>query len=374
MSRVAVCGNMEFRYSIEFERDVFSSGSKKLREHCEDRDVLVVVSPPVYDIWGNAIEECFSQRPASVVTKIVSIPDSESDKNIEHVLDLCKVAKTVGVDRTGIFVAVGGGVLMDMVGFAASIYRRRIDYIRVPTTLLGQVDAAIGIKTAVNFDGHKNLIGSFYPPRAVFNDVKLLDSLPVYQSRCGLAEIVKMAISVNSDLFDKIEPRICSIIKPKTDNDWNFLEEIIAESTTSMVEQLESNFYETDLARYVDFGHTFSPVIEEDSQYQIGHGHAVAIDMALSTQLAFDKGWLTQADKDRIIKVIMLIGLEVRFDLLNKVDRLWYAIEKIMEHRGALNLVVPFGIGKSMFIRDLKAIDRADLVNSINGLRKICEN
>nr|WP_277873920.1 sedoheptulose 7-phosphate cyclase [Pseudanabaena sp. FACHB-1998] len=374
VEQVTVCGNIKFRYLIEFERDVFSLGSKKLTEYCEGRDVLVVVSSTVYDILGCVIEECFSKRSASVATRIVSITDSENDKNIEHVLGLCKVAKTVGIDRKGIFIAVGGGVLMDMVGLAASIYRRKVDYIRVPTTLLGQVDAAVGIKTAVNFDGHKNLIGSFHPPMAVFNDVKLLASLPVYQSRCGLAEIVKMAISLDRGLFNKIEPRMDSIIKPKLDNDWNFLEEVIAESTISMVEQIESNFYEADLARYVDFGHTFSPVIEEDSQYQIGHGHAVAMDMALSTQLSFDKGWLAQEDRDRIIKVLMRIGLEVRFDLLDEVDRLWYAIEKIMEHRGALNLVVPVEIGKSTFIRDLKTIDRIDLVNSVNGLRKFYEN
>jgi len=252
----------------------------------------------------------------------------------------------------------------------AVLSRRGVAHIKIPTTLIGLIDAGIGVKGAVNLPGKKSAIGCFYPPERVLLDPSFLRSLPKRLISEGLAEAIKVAIIFDPALFEEIEQSPGKLLANPEDADYKYATELVWRSANLLLDELERNLFEDrSYERLLDFGHTFSPMIEVRSGFHIRHGVAVAIDMALSSTVANSLGLLPSADRDRILSLLLSLGLPI-FSRLLSLERCNSALEEMEAHRGGrLNLVVPSGIGKAVFLTDKEQVAQAVVSTALEFLR-----
>jgi 3-dehydroquinate synthase len=280
------------------------------------------------------------------------------------------LAQELKLDRHSVLVAFGGGVCSDVVGFAASMIRRGIAYIRVPTTLVGQIDAGVGLKTGVNFRAGKNYLGSFHPPERVLIDPAFLGTLPARELRQGLAEMVKIALVRDPALFACLEECGGRLLQSRFCDPQAIAEHAIHRAIALMLEELGANPFENrTLERLVDMGHSFSPELESASGFTLPHGDAVAVDIALTCALAVELGMLDEEDALRIVAVLMQLGLPTNHELLDAA-LCRRAVRSVVLHRGGrLNLVVPTAIGSADFVRDPAIITDEVLERGLRRLR-----
>ena len=338
-----------------FSQNIFEEENDLLASLVKDRHVLVFVDKNVFSIYGDKIKSYFKSKKDNFTQyEVLPVDSSEENKTMETALGIVKDADRVGADRKSVFVGVGGGTLMDTVGFAAQMYRRGVDYVRVPTTLLGVIDAAVGVKVGVNFGQHKNFLGGFYPPIAVVNDIDLFKTTSAREIRSGIAEIIKVALISNAKLFEDLETFGAELTQMEMSTSFSpEMVSFIKEATIELLEHLEVDFYEKDLMRHVDFGHAFAHSLEDASAYEIKHGEAVGIDILISAHIAWQRGILSQRDFDRI----KLLFENVRLPFFHQAvtfEVLKGAIASYKEHKGGkMLMVVPKGIGKTQFIDDI---------------------
>ncbi|MEK5071621.1 sedoheptulose 7-phosphate cyclase [Sporosarcina sp. FSL K6-1508] len=371
LKTILVKDSSVLEYDVILTNKIFDIENKTIKNYCYGKKILVVLSETVNKLYSKYVIEYFEYNFKQQY-KIIVIPTTEYNKNIESVSNICKAGKEFCLDRNSLMVAIGGGILLDMVGFSASMYKRRMDYIKIPTTLLGQIDAGIGIKTGVNFEDSKNFLGSYHPPIATINDIKLLETLQKKEVLFGLAEIIKMAIVKDSILFELIESNSQSLIKYNFQEKNDIPHKINERSILRMLEELTGNFLEHNLERLVDFGHTFSPFIEGFTNYKVSHGAAVALDIAISTELNYIKNGISKIDRDRILNLILDIGLQIYDEKTFIPDLMWESLQNILLHRGMnLNLVVPINIGEATFIKNIKEISPQLLNQTFTSLNKI---
>jgi 3-dehydroquinate synthase len=254
---------------------------------------------------------------------------------------------------------------------AAALTRRGLSHIKIPTTLIGLIDAGIGIKGAVNLPGKKSAIGCFYPPEQVLLDPSFLRSLPTGLISDGLAEAIKVAITFDAALFRRIEQTSHHLLDSPGYADCERVTDLVWRSATLLLNELETNLYEDQTyERLLDFGHTFSPMIEALSGFQISHGMSVAIDMALSSAVGYCLGFLSYADRDRILSLLLGVELPIYSPLLT-LERCGRALEEIEAHRGGhVNLVVPSGIGEAVFLTDKEQVPQTVLSTALDFLRE----
>ncbi len=372
---ISVRNRFNYSYEVLFAgKDILSAGNPTLHDAIAGRKCLVVMGEKVNAIYGKRVEDYFRRWFDRGTFSMAALPVSEHTKNIETVMKICAEGKRFGLDRRSLFVAIGGGVLMDAVGLASSIYMRKLDYVRVPTTLVGQVDAGIGLKTGVNFEDGKNFIGSFHPPTAVLNDFRFLRTLSAEEIRNGLAEIAKMAIVADAGLFSMLENNSTGIVHWYTSGENETLtREINIRAAGRMLEQLQLNPYENSLERIVDFGHTFSPFIEMHTGHRIRHGRAVALDMAISAEISCILGRADTTFRNRILSMLSAFGFSLHDDEAFDAELMWQSLDPIILRRGGkLNLVVPTAGGRGEFLRDKMELEKAVLeqaLANLNGYR-----
>lgn len=253
--------------------------------------VFVVTTKDVWDLHGAA----FSQIPHNTIF----FPGGESRKRIAEVEAMAEQMLAAGADRSSIVIAFGGGIVNDTGGFLAAIFMRGIPVIQVPTTLLAQVDAAVGGKTGVNLVGGKNLLGSFHQPLAVLIDPDVLRTLPEREYRAGLYEIIKCGVIRDANLFRLLDEGIASVLA----QDPAMVERIIADAVRIKAEVVSADEREGGLRRILNFGHTVGHALEAETQYsRFLHGEAVAFGMRVATVLAERVTDLQDAaDIDRVI-------------------------------------------------------------------------
>jgi 3-dehydroquinate synthase len=315
-------------------------------------------------LYRQRLNRYFAERGAEIAIHVM--PPGESQKSMESLVNIFDAIERFGIRRYSdpIF-AIGGGVVTDTVGCAAHLYRRGTPHIRIPTTLVGLVDAGIGVKVGVNFRNHKNLIGSYQPPMISVMDRKFLATLPLRHVRNGMAEIIKIAIVCDSSLFDILESAMDELLDERLQTDLGF--RVIDHSITAMLEQIRINPWEHELRRPADFGHTFSPRIEMDSNGSLLHGESVAIDMALCCGIALRRGLLDDVSASRIVDVLISAGLPLCHKL-STPPRLCRALEDTMSHRdGWQHIFLPTAIGRGVFVEDISVDDIEE------SLRWVCE-
>ena len=278
----------------------------------------------------------------------------ESVKTLQTVETIYRRFIALGVDRATFVLAAGGGIVTDVAGFAASTYMRGLKFGFVSTTLLGQVDASVGGKNGVNVDGYKNMAGTFTQPQFVICDPGLLRTLPDREFRAGLAEVVKAAIIADADLFGRIENTTFEALRTDTD----LLTDAVSAAIRVKADIVERDEHESGDRRKLNLGHTLAHAIEKCSN-RMNHGEAVAVGTALIAGAAVKLGVLSEADRDRIVHVLMQLG----FDLTPPVDvkRLLKEVGKDKKNEeGILRIVLPVGIGDCE-VRPMKIDDFAAL-------------
>jgi 3-dehydroquinate synthase len=338
-----------------------SLADSALPEAVGDRKALLVTTPSVERLHGGTIESALSK--CGNVSKLV-LRAREESKSMELVQQVCAEALAHGVNRRGVLVSFGGGVCSDIVTLAASLIRRGVGHVRVPTTLIGQIDAGIGLKGAVNFRGKKSFVGCFHPPERVVIDPSLLRTVPPRLLTAGLAEAFKMGVARDEELFSVLMARSKTLVESGFAD--QSAREVLQRSIWSMLDELRKNPYEDQTyERVVDFGHTFSPSLEGALEFEIHHGEAVAVDLALSSTIAWRLGLLAGDAWDEILDALQGASLPICSERLD-LELARAALSEACRHRGgAINLVVPTAIGQTTFLRRREEVPDEVLADSL---------
>src|SRR6202163_4301817 len=263
--------------------------------------IFVVTTADVWEFHGGRVEQALAGRPHQVLF----FPGGEPRKRMAEVEALAEQMIEGGGDRSSVVVAVGGGIVGDVAGFLAAVFMRGVPVIQVPTTLLAQVDAAVGGKTGVNLVSGKNLVGSFHQPLVVLIDPEVLKTLPEREYRAGLYEIIKCGVIRDAELFRLLAERPAKVFaqEPQT------VDRIISDAVRIKAEVVTADEREGDLRRILNFGHTVGHALEADTQYQrFLHGEAVAFGMHAATTLAERVVQLAPSEAGRIHSVIRSYG------------------------------------------------------------------
>lgn len=288
-------------YDVLCGRGVLGELPRMVRRVGTEGAVFAISSPRVWRHWGPRVERLLGRARRATIL----IDDGETAKNLSTVEGACRDLVRAGADRRALIVAVGGGVVGDVAGFVAASYARGIEVVHVPTTVVAQVDSAIGGKTGVNLPEGKNLVGAFYPPKGVVADPGLLSSLPPREFRSGLYEIIKYGVIGDAKLFQFLEQKMESVLR----RDRAALAFIIERSIAQKARVVSKDERESGLREILNFGHTFAHALESVTGYRTYlHGEAVGWGMIAAARLGVEKEMFSTRDEQRLGSVIGRVG------------------------------------------------------------------
>lgn len=307
--------------------------------------VAVVTNPTVAQLYLDPVHESLSQAGFQAIP--ILLPDGEEHKNLQSLSTIYNRLIAERFERKSCVLALGGGVIGDLAGFAAATYLRGVPYIQVPTTLLAQVDSSVGGKTGVNHDQGKNLIGAFYQPKLVVSDVAVLRSLPYRELVAGLAEVIKYGVISDRPLFELLEqnlPRILAL-----DNE--LLTRIVVRSCENKARVVEADEREDDYRAVLNFGHTIGHALEAATHYlRFLHGEAVGVGMAKAAVLSAHLGFCDARSVERVIALIKQAGLPTELPADLSLSDLIQGMEVDKKAAaGKIKFVISEGLGKTRF-------------------------
>lgn len=275
-----------------------------LGQHIAARNLLIVTNSTVAPLYLERLQRALADRRVAVVT----LPDGEQYKTLDSMARIIDALVEHRMNRDAAVVALGGGVIGDMAGFAAACYQRGIDYVQVPTTLLAQVDSSVGGKTAVNHPHAKNMIGAFHQPRCVIADTAALSTLPAREYHAGLAEVAKYGFACDAEFLDWLEANASALLE----RDDAAVIYAVRRSCEIKAHVVSVDEREHGLRAILNFGHTFGHAIETASGYGAWlHGEAVAAGMAIAADMSHRLGWLDASQSARVVELITRLGLPV---------------------------------------------------------------
>lgn len=369
-----VKGYEKIEYDLVYVDGVFTIDRPELADSYRPYGrALMVVDETVYELYGQQIRDYFAHYDIGLT--VVPVQIRETAKSLETFERIVGEFDAFGLVRTEPVLVVGGGLTTDVAGFACASYRRNTPYIRIPTTLIGLIDASVSIKVAVNFGKHKNRLGAYHASQKVLLDFSFLKSLPEDQVRNGMAELIKISVVGNAGIFQMLEDHGAELLRTRfghldgTPELRSLGDALTHEAIATMLELEVPNLHEIDLDRVIAFGHTWSPTLELTPPAPFFHGHAINIDMALSTTLAEQRGHLSVADRDRVFGVMSELGLSLDSPYLTP-ELLSEATSSILKTRdGLLRAAIPAPIGKCIFLNDVTTDELAD---TLTLHKKIC--
>ncbi|MBY4127662.1 sedoheptulose 7-phosphate cyclase [Rhodococcus fascians] len=367
-------GYERIEYDLIYVDGVFAVENTELADSYRPYGrALMVVDESVHEIYGDRIRAYFDHH--DIALTVVPVQIRETAKSLETFERIVGEFDAYGLVRTEPVLVVGGGLTTDVAGFACASYRRNTPYIRIPTTLIGLIDASVSIKVAVNYGKHKNRLGAYHASQKVLLDFSFLGTLPEDQVRNGMAELIKISVVGNLEIFELLEQYGPELLRTRfghldgTPELRSVADRLTYSAIATMLELEAPNLHEIDLDRVIAFGHTWSPTLELTPPAPFFHGHAINIDMALSTTVAEQRGHLSTADRDRVLGVMSSIGLALDSPYLTP-ELLSEATASILKTRdGILRAAVPDPIGTCRFLNDLDANELADVLTLH---KKIC--
>ena len=352
-------------YNIVIGCGISSLLGRQIRVLGLGTDAFIITNSLVKNKFGRVLENAL--KASGISSRFRIIPDTEKSKSVETAAAVIKDLAVFDKGRKVFIIAFGGGVVGDLSGFVASIYKRGIPYIQIPTTLLAQVDSAIGGKTALDLSTGKNLVGAFYQPWLVFSDVKFLRTLSPRQLKSGLAEVIKYGVIKDKELFYFLEENHKDILKMKQ----SLLEFMVTRCSKIKADIVSKDEREEKgLRTILNFGHTVGHAIETAAKFvSYNHGEAVAIGMLVAGDISVSLGLTDKMTFSRIEKTITKIGLPVKINniKMGSIINAHYADKKFIGKRN--RFVLTTGIGKAKIVENipLKTIKEA-LNKRINGL------
>jgi 3-dehydroquinate synthase len=326
-------------YEILCGRGVAARSARVVADLSEQGETFLISSPRVWKHLGVRLERIFK----GVHRATVLFDDREAAKNLSTVEKACRQLVRAGADRRALLVAVGGGVVGDVAGFVAASYARGIGLVHIPTTLVAQVDSAIGGKTGVNLPEGKNLVGAFYPPKLVIADPEVLRTLPLREFRSGIYEIIKYGVIGDAKLFQFLELKMEKLLR----RDPAVLDFVIERSVSQKARVVSLDERESGLREILNFGHTFAHALESVTRYRkYLHGEAVGWGMFAATKLASASLMLSTPDACNVMNLIARVGPLPAWPRVSPA-RLISAMQFDKKTRaGRLRFVLPKRIGK----------------------------
>ncbi len=314
--------------------------------HIKAKEVLIVTNETVAPLYLDDIKSALSAYRLETVI----LPDGEQYKTLEIMQRIFDGLLQARMSRQATIIALGGGVIGDMAGFAAACYQRGVPFIQVPTTLLSQVDSSVGGKTAVNHPLGKNMIGAFYQPQCVFADISTLKTLDNRQFAAGLAEVIKYGLINDAEFFDWLEANMAGLVARQPE----LLAQAIALSCQDKADIVAADEREQGVRALLNLGHTFGHAIETGCGYGVVlHGEAIAIGMAMAADLSERLGWLDITTVERIKAVLTSAGLPVIVPSEMTASRFMdlMAVDKKVQD-GAIRLILLKAIGQAVISDD----------------------
>lgn len=332
---------------------------------------FLVIDANVDRLYGDRLRAYLKHH--DVDYHICTLDSNEESKNMDSVFHIVDDLDKFGIDRRREpIIGIGGGVLQDIVGLTASLYRRHTPYVRVPTTLIGLVDAGVGVKTGVNFGGHKNRLGSYEPPAVALLDRTFLKTVDRRHISNGLAEILKIGLIKDGELFALLDEfgdvLLSEHLQGETAESEAATRHVLWRAVHGMLEELQPNLWEHQLERVVDYGHSFSPTIEMGALPALLHGEAVTVDMAFTTVLAWRRNLISIKNRDRVLSTMRRLDLPVWHELCDP-NLLSRALDDTVRHRDGLQrLPLPMEIGDACFVNDVTAQELAAAAKDLRAL------
>ncbi len=314
---------------------------------CEDlsrspvgRRYALVTDQTVLDLHGRRLAQAL--RGAGIQVDEVAFEAGERNKNRTSLGSVIDRMVELGLGRDAAILALGGGVVGDLAGFAASIYHRGIPVIQIPTTLLAMVDSSIGGKTGLDLPGGKNLVGSFHPPAAIYSDLALLETLPLSELRVGLSEVIKHGVIADRELFGFLEGASAELLQQEHEALWR----VVSRSIEIKLEAISEDVHEAGRRATLNFGHTVGHAVESVSGYRVNHGQAVAMGMVAEARLSGKRGLLAADEIRRLAGLLEAFGLPVEIPSALSKGAIWQACLKDKKTRGGqVHCVLLAGIG-----------------------------
>jgi len=288
-------------YDVICARGSLASAASIVKSLGDSTGTFLVSSPRVWRHWGKPLSKIFGKTSGGAIL----FNDSETVKRLSTVEGIARQLVRAGADRRAVIVAVGGGVVGDVAGFAAATYLRGVRLVHIPTTLVAQVDSAIGGKTGVDLPEGKNLVGAFYPPCAVIADPETLRTLPHREYRAGLYEVIKYGVIADAKLFEFLERHLDSVLR----RDSAALGYIIPRSAAIKAHVVSKDERESGLRQILNFGHTLGHALEAATGYRrFLHGEAIGWGMIAATLLSVATNRLSESEAGRVIRLIAGVG------------------------------------------------------------------
>jgi 3-dehydroquinate synthase len=372
---------VNFRYPVAFTRGLFDSTNPLLVETITNsteklpKKLLIVIDEAVIQHHPKLISQIdrYCKLHVHVITLVATpliVTGGEQSKNEQEWIDVIRDAvNEYGIDRHSYIMAIGGGAVIDMVGYAAATAHRGVRLIRVPTTVLAQNDAAVGVKNSINAYGKKNWIGTFAPPYAVLNDFDFLETLELRDWLAGISEAMKVALLKDPTFFDYIAAYATALARRQSEP----MEWVIYRCAQLHLEHIANNGdpFEMGSSRPLDFGHWSAHKLEQLSNYRLRHGEAVSIGIALDSTYSYLIGMLSETDWERILQVFVSLGLPIYTPELHYtadeggLPLVLKGLNEFREHLGGeLTIMLLEGIGRGVEVHtiDMKLMMQASLL------------
>lgn len=360
---------VEYTYDIYFTRDIFSPENPVLKDVLGERRprILAFVDSGVAEAWPgieHRMGEWFDKHPecGCMVSPAILVPAGEQCKNdLEYLKVIARNMRITKLDRHSVVIVVGGGAVLDAVGFIASITHRGIRYLRIPTTVLSQNDSGVGVKNGINLYGAKNYFGTFTPPCGVINDLNFLKTLKLRDWLAGISEAFKVAIIKDrSFLMDLV-----SNAKSLYQRDEGAMEELVRRCAQIHAEHIATTGdpFEFGTARPLDFGHWSAHYLEVLTDYKLRHGEAVAIGIVLDMIIARNRGLVSQEEYELVSLGLQDCGFSLWHPVLDKKDTnnslcIHNGLEEFRQHLGGgLTLIMPVHLGESCQIHTISYVE-----------------
>ena len=370
-----------FEFPVIFTHGLFDPGNPTFERLMRDAGsgphrLIICVDQGLMEPFPNLLDEVHAYLKPHADWLIEAhtpllVPGGEAAKNGWNVVrEIMTAIGNAHLDRHSFVLAIGGGSLLDIVGFAAALVHRGIRLIRIPTTVLAQCDAAVGVKNGMDEHGQKNFVGTFAPPYAVLNDLDVLRALPPRYWTGGIAEIFKVAIIKDAELFGELQRSADALRRREAE----VLEPLVIRSAEIHLDHIRDGGdpFEHGSARPLDFGHWSAHKLERMTHHRLGHGEAVAIGIALDVCYAVSQGLLTTDERDAILDAMHAVGLPI-WDAACHEDAptgglaLLKGLEDFREHLGGqLTITLPRGIGARV---EVNHIDHAAMTAALGTLR-----
>ena len=317
-----------------------------LKKHISNKKVAIITNSKVASLYLKKVTNILSNEKDIIP---IILPDGEAFKNLETLNLIYDALLTNKANRQATLIALGGGVIGDITGFAAATFMRGVDFIQIPTTLLSQVDSSVGGKTGINHQLGKNMIGAFYQPKCVIADISLLKTLPDKELSAGLAEVIKYGLIRDSIFFEWLENNIAGIMK----RDPQLLIQSVICSCQNKADIVEADEFESGIRAILNLGHTFGHAIETATGYgKWLHGEAIATGMVMAAYLSEQMGWLSKEENKRIKSLIIQANLPINPPEISKQKFLDLMQLDKKTKEDQISLVLQKGIGKAILTSD----------------------